>query len=62
MLELESGYNLVQAGVILSIFSACGVVARIVWVWIADRIRSATDPMQKRDERTQKPLLKKMPA
>ncbi len=37
MLVQEAGYDLVAAGLMLSVAQAAGVTGRIVWGWIADR-------------------------
>lgn len=42
LLVAESGYSLVQAGLVLSVVQLAGAVGRIVWGWAADRTRSST--------------------
>lgn len=39
-LVAEHGYSLIEAGVMLSVMQAGGIVGRLVWGWIADRYSS----------------------
>jgi MFS family permease len=41
-LVAEAGLSLLAAGTILSITHAAGAIGRLVWGWIADRLRSGT--------------------
>jgi len=47
MLVEEAGYNLVTAGLMLSLVQASAVAGRILWGWIADRIGDSLGVLQK---------------
>lgn len=40
-LVAERGYGLIEAGIMLSLIQAGGIVGRLFWGWLADRMRSS---------------------
>ena len=46
MLVAEVGYTLIEAGLMLSVAQIAGVLGRIVWGWVADRVRDSVRVLQ----------------
>ncbi len=46
MLVAEAGYTLIEAGLMLSVAQIAGVMGRIVWGWVADRVHDSVRVLQ----------------